>query len=134
MSRITPVRLAIATGLALVVALALVKLLPASLLYPEYCSSWPSANGVPIHPGQFCISYDPSLGRYETPPNEVPADVASFATVTARPDNFRAAYGLATFGIVLIVTWSLTSIAGRRVLRGRNGEPPVRPVRDIARP
>lgn len=78
------VRLGIGAGVALVIAAAMVALLPTRVLYPEYCGGYGTADGVPIHPGQqWCINYDPNLGRYECPPPGLPCDVVRAAMATA---------------------------------------------------
>lgn len=103
-----------AAGTALVVAAAVVALLPARLLFPAYCSDYPSANGVPIQPGQWCINYDEGLGRYENPPAGVPADISRAATSSARPDYVRVVIGSIAFALVWFASWWLLGRFGRR--------------------
>lgn len=121
-------RLVVATVPAFVVALAIVAMLPPNVLYPDRCSTYPTANGVPIHPGEFCIRYDPALGRYEVPPAGVPADSSRFATDTSRPDDVRLVAGAVAFGVALVVTWSLLTFT----IRVRQSRP--RRSHDIGQP
>jgi hypothetical protein len=106
-------RVFVTTVLALVIASVVVVVLPANVLYPDECSAYPTANGVPTQPGQFCIRYDPALRRYEVPPAGVPADISRLATVTARPDDVRRVAGTIAFGAAFVVIWSLVALALR---------------------
>lgn len=100
-------RLPLAGAAALVGALLVAVLLPATLLYPKYCGTYPSANGVPIQTGQWCIEFNPSLGRYGDPPPNVPADMSQAATADAHPDNVRLLVGSAVFVLLLVGGWSV---------------------------
>lgn len=97
----------ITVGAALVAAIAVVALLPNAVLFPAYCSDYPSRNAVPIQPGQWCINYDPNLGRYENPPAAVPADMSQAATASARPNDVRLVIGAATLLLVATASWWL---------------------------
>lgn len=93
---------------ALVVGIATAVFLPASIAYPVYCANEPSLAGEPPGP-EYCISYDPALGRYENPPPNVPGDVSAFATATAKPELARAVAGLIAF---VLAFYALRVLAG----------------------
>jgi hypothetical protein len=94
-------------GIALSLSVALMVVLPTSVLYPRFCDTYPSPNGVPIQPGTWCIDYDPELGRYGDPPRDVPADMSRAATVTAHPNVIRFGIGAAAFVLVSVAGWSI---------------------------
>jgi len=94
-----------ALGIALALSVAVMVVLPTAVLYPRFCDTYPSPNGVPIQPGEWCIDYDSGLGRYENPPRDVPADVSRTATVSAHPNEIRFGIGAATFALSTLMGW-----------------------------
>lgn len=106
-------------GLALAVAAVVALALPPSVAYPPVCS-W--ATNV----GDFCIDYDPVLGRYQTPPAGVPADFAHFATETAPTSlpsiEVRLGASALAFVVALLLGSALVRVArsGNRRLRSRD--------------
>jgi len=100
--------------IAVAIALAVSPILP-GFLHPPLCSTV-EAGGSVVE--SFCISWDPSLGRYETPPPGVPADYGSRFQSTIDP----AALAVLIFLGVMTVLWAVITLVSRR-LKGRPGVP-----------
>ena len=97
------------------VAIALYPALP-GLIHSPRCPTV-EAGGVVVR--TFCISYDPALGRYETPPAGVPADYD-----VLRPGQYpneRAVAAAVVVGVAAvlatIIRW-IQRFGGRRHRRG----------------
>jgi hypothetical protein len=110
-------RLVLGAAAASLVALAVVGFVETTVLYPERCMSYPTADGVPTHPGQFCIRYVPALGRYELPPAGIPADVSRAHPTMSGSDNVRLAAGVLAFAVAFLGTWWLIGSIQRRPRR-----------------
>jgi hypothetical protein len=92
--------------IAAAVALAVSPRLP-EFLHPPLCSTVESG-GVVIK--SFCISWDPSMGRYETPPPGVPADYGSRVRPTVDP----AALAVLIFLGITTALWAVVTLLVRR--------------------
>jgi hypothetical protein len=110
-----PAALVIALPAALVAACAVaLSLPPAPPVYPPEVCSWVSHDG---NVSEFCIQWNPALGRYNDPPPGVPADFATnmtrSATRTAQPDTTQFAVAAVVFTLVFIGLWAVLSIISR---------------------
>lgn len=104
-------------GIAMALSVAVMVVLPTSVLYPRFCDTYPSPDGVPIQPGKWCIDYDPALGRYGNPPRDVPADMSQAATVSAHPNEIRLGIGVASFALLNLAGWWLVRRRSRDIAR-----------------
>lgn len=108
--------LLISAAIALGVALAAAPRLPA-LVHPPLCSTV-DTGGVVVN--TFCISWDPDLGRYETPPAGVPAD---YGRPPYPPTIDPALLVVCIFFGATTLIWAALSLAGRYLGGRRKGHP-----------
>jgi hypothetical protein len=85
---------------------------PAPVVPPARCS-WVSHDG---NYSEFCIRYIPALGRYEDPPQFVPADFARLYPpgVDAEPHAFRATVAVILFALLFVGLSAVLRIVSRR--------------------
>ncbi len=113
--RLDPARkFVLASAAAILVALAVVAFVETTVIYPERCMSYPTVDGVPTQPGQFCIRYAPALGRYELPPAGIPADISRVDPTTSGAENVEIVAGVSAFAATFLGTWWLTGAILRR--------------------
>lgn len=110
-----------AGAVATVVALAMVSALPDAVAYPDRCSAYPTVDGVPTHPGQFCLHYVPAIGRYENPPAGIPADISRVDPTPGGLEGVRIVAGIFAFYVAFLATWLVIPFVIRPI-RSRAGE------------
>jgi|SRR5450759_352453 hypothetical protein len=116
------IAMSLVVGLAIAVAVAPVVWRSVYAVHPPLCS-WAS------NYGDFCVEWNPELGRYNPPPDGIPADFS-------RPDPFRDAPQdpLVPAAMIFMVstglTWLTLTAIGRLALLLRR--PPRGPGSDRA--
>ena len=98
--------------IATVMAFGAVAYFPWQLVYPDRCGAMPAAIET-ANVGQFCVAYDPDLGRYEDPPAGVPADVSRPPEFVVDTASVRIVTGISVSLVVLVMTnWIYRRRAG----------------------